>query len=39
VHDLASGDQVAAIRGVATAAAAGGVVVGTGREGTVVLAR
>jgi len=39
VHDLTSGDQVAAIRGVATAAAVGGVVVGTGREGTVVLAR
>jgi hypothetical protein len=39
VHDLTSGDQLATIRGVATAAAAGGVVVGTGREGTVVLAR
>lgn len=38
VHDLATGDRTASLRGVSLGAPAPGVVVATGREGTVVLA-
>jgi len=38
VHDLATGERTASLRGVALGAPAPGCVVATGREGTVVLA-
>ena len=38
VHDIATGERVASLRGVALGVAAPPHVVATGREGTVVLA-